>query len=49
MRDYLQQKPAELAELYKDLLISVTSFFRDPDDLRSALSTTWNGVGRARQ
>ena len=28
---YLQQRPAELAELYKDLLISVTSFFRDPD------------------
>src|SRR5581483_11377073 len=27
---YLQQKPAEIAELYKDLLISVTSFFRDP-------------------
>jgi len=28
---YLQQKPAEIAELYKDLLISVTSFFRDPE------------------
>jgi two-component system CheB/CheR fusion protein len=28
---YLQNKPAELAELYKDLLISVTSFFRDAD------------------
>ena len=28
---YLQQRPAEIAELYKDLLISVTSFFRDPD------------------
>src|SRR5690349_4636354 len=28
---YLQHKPAEIAELYKDLLISVTSFFRDPD------------------
>jgi two-component system, chemotaxis family, CheB/CheR fusion protein len=27
---YLQQKPSELFELYKDLLISVTSFFRDP-------------------
>lgn len=26
----LQQRPSELAELYKDLLISVTSFFRDP-------------------
>jgi two-component system, chemotaxis family, CheB/CheR fusion protein len=27
---YLQQKPSELYELYRDLLISVTSFFRDP-------------------
>jgi len=27
----LQKTPAEIAELYKDLLISVTSFFRDPD------------------
>lgn len=27
---YVQQKPSELAELFKDLLISVTSFFRDP-------------------
>jgi two-component system, chemotaxis family, CheB/CheR fusion protein len=28
---YLQHKPEELAELYKDMLISVTSFFRDPE------------------
>lgn len=28
---YLQKKPGEFAELYKDLLISVTSFFRDPE------------------
>lgn len=27
---HVQQKPGEMAELYKDLLISVTSFFRDP-------------------
>ena len=27
---YIQHRPSELAELYKDLLISVTSFFRDP-------------------
>ncbi len=27
---HLQQYPAELRELYKDLLISVTSFFREP-------------------
>jgi len=28
---YLQQTPAEVDELFRDLLISVTSFFRDPD------------------
>jgi two-component system, chemotaxis family, CheB/CheR fusion protein len=28
---FLQQRPAEIAELYKDMLISVTSFFRDPE------------------
>lgn len=28
---FLQNRPAELAELYKDLLISVTSFFRDAE------------------
>ncbi len=27
---YCEQHPAELRELYRDLLISVTSFFRDP-------------------
>ena len=27
---FVQGRPSELAELYKDLLISVTSFFRDP-------------------
>ncbi len=29
--NYLQEKPSELATLRKDLLISVTSFFRDAD------------------
>ena len=28
---YLQQTPAELEALFRDLLIGVTSFFRDPD------------------
>lgn len=28
---YAEQHPTELRELYQDLLISVTSFFRDPD------------------
>jgi two-component system CheB/CheR fusion protein len=34
---YVQQKPFELAELYKDLLISVTSFFRDPATFEALL------------
>lgn len=29
--DLLQQRPEEATALYKDLLISVTAFFRDPD------------------
>ncbi len=28
---YCEQHPAELGELYRDLLISVTNFFRDPE------------------
>jgi two-component system, chemotaxis family, CheB/CheR fusion protein len=28
--DYLQRNPAEVEDLYRDLLINVTSFFRDP-------------------
>jgi two-component system CheB/CheR fusion protein len=28
---YVERHPAELKELYRDLLISVTSFFREPD------------------
>ncbi len=29
--EFLQKQPAEVTALYKDLLISVTAFFRDPD------------------
>ncbi|MFL6450241.1 MAG: chemotaxis protein CheB [Bryobacteraceae bacterium] len=39
----LQHKPSEIQELYKDLLISVTSFFRDPgtfEALTSLLSSS---------
>ncbi len=32
---YAQQQPTELQELYRDLLISVTSFFRDPEAFES--------------
>ena len=28
---FLQSKPAEVEALYQDILISVTSFFRDPE------------------
>jgi len=32
---YLQQTPAELEALYRDMLICVTSFFRDPKAFKS--------------
>ncbi len=32
---YVEHQPAELRELYKDLLISVTSFFRDPESFEA--------------
>ncbi len=35
---YIERHPEELRELYRDLLICVTSFFRDPDSFK-ALST----------
>lgn len=32
--DFLQQRPEEVTALYKDLMISVTAFFRDPEAYR---------------
>jgi two-component system, chemotaxis family, CheB/CheR fusion protein len=32
---YLQQNPAEVTELFRDLLIGVTNFFRDPEAFRT--------------
>jgi len=32
---YLQQTPAEVEELFRDILIGVTSFFRDPDAFKT--------------
>ena len=32
---YLQQTPADVEALFRDLLIGVTSFFRDPDAFRA--------------
>ena len=41
---YLQQKPPEVAELYKDLLISITSFFRDPGAFEALLQQLHKSV-----
>jgi two-component system, chemotaxis family, CheB/CheR fusion protein len=32
---YLQEHPSEIEKLYNDILINVTSFFRDPDSFKS--------------
>lgn len=45
---YVERNPAELRELYRDLLISVTSFFRDPESFE-ALSKLLVGVLSKRQ
>jgi len=37
---YLESYPGEVAALYRELLIGVTSFFRDPDAFEE-LATTW--------
>lgn len=41
---YLQQNPAEVAELYKDMLISVTSFFRDPPTFEALMQLLGKAV-----
>jgi two-component system CheB/CheR fusion protein len=46
---YLEQKPAEVAELYKDLLISVTSFFRDPDSFEALMRHIKSAVEQREQ
>ncbi len=33
--NYLQEHPSEIGKLYNDLLINVTSFFRDPESFKS--------------
>jgi two-component system CheB/CheR fusion protein len=45
---HVQRRPEELLELYKDILISVTSFFRDPDSftaLAQQLTATARDTG----
>ncbi len=49
---YIEERPTELRELYKDLLISVTSFFRDPDTfeaLGKLLTEMVAGRGRSEE
>ncbi len=41
---YIQQHPAELRELYKDLLISVTSFFREPQSFEALTRALKDGL-----
>ncbi len=43
---YLMHKPAELGELYKDLLISVTSFFRDPETFEAVIQYLQTDFGQ---
>ena len=45
---YLEEHPEEVQELYKDILISVTRFFRDPDSFL-ALATHLGGMLRNKQ
>ncbi|MCU1292890.1 MAG: Chemotaxis protein methyltransferase CheR [Bryobacterales bacterium] len=46
---YVEQHPAELLELYQDLLISVTSFFRDPDTFQALSNLLANMLSDERQ
>lgn len=49
---YVEQNPSELRELYRDLLISVTSFFRDPesfDALAKLLVASLSGRGESEE
>jgi two-component system CheB/CheR fusion protein len=49
--DYLQRDPAEVEALFQDILISVTTFFRDPDSFDALAKTVFPKLlaGRARQ
>lgn len=46
---YLEHHPAELRELYRDLLVSVTSFFRDPESFDALSKLLASMVGSQRQ
>ncbi|MFL6417605.1 MAG: chemotaxis protein CheB [Bryobacteraceae bacterium] len=43
--EYVEHHPAELQELYRDLLISVTSFFRDPESFDALVKLLVSAIG----
>ena len=49
--DYLQREPAEVESLFQDILISVTTFFRDPESFDALAATVFPKLlaGRTRQ
>lgn len=47
--DCLRDNPAEVEELYQDLLINVTSFFRDPEAFETLKSLVFPAVMKNRQ
>ncbi|MHB8124371.1 MAG: chemotaxis protein CheB [Desulfitobacteriaceae bacterium] len=42
--DYLLQNPVEVGELYQDILINVTSFFRDPEAFETLKSLAFPAI-----
>ena len=42
--DYLRQNPIEVGELYQDILINVTSFFRDPEAFETLKSLVFPAI-----
>lgn len=42
--DYLRQNPMEVGELYQDILINVTSFFRDPEAFETLKSLVFPAI-----
>jgi len=46
--EFLKRNPAELDALYRDILISVTSFFRDPESFRALEETVFPSLTKDR-
>lgn len=47
--DFLRDNPAEVQDLYQDLLINVTNFFRDPEAFEALKSLVFPAVMKNRQ